>query len=121
MNIPKLLALKSIGYYQEKISPRKGYSCAYSAYYNDSSCSSYCKQEIQNSGLCLGIYKTIGRLKKCKQAGGKIKEKRKELKNKAAGTFQESKKECQNMDGCEKLWYAESVGELACCLFFGLS
>ncbi len=121
MNIPKQLALKSIEYYQETISPKKGYSCAYSAYYNDASCSSYCKQEIQKNGLFIGIFKTIGRLKKCKQASSKIKEKRKELKSKATGTFNESKKECQNMDGCEKLWFAEAVGEVACCLFFSFS
>lgn len=121
MNIPKQLALKSIEYYQERISPKKGYSCAYSAYYNEISCSSYCKQEITKNGLCVGIYKTISRLKKCKQASIRIKEKRKEFKSKSTGIFHDSKKECQNMDGCDKFWFAEAAGEVACCLFFSLS
>ncbi len=115
MDIINKLALFSISFYQKRISPKKGYSCAYSAYYNDLSCSSYCKKEIQDNGLILGVYKTIDRLKKCKQASSKIKEKRKELKSKATGTLQEDKKECQNMDGCEKLMFAEAAGEVACC------
>lgn len=123
MNIPKLLAIKSIEYYQTNMSSNKGYSCAYAAYHNDISCSSYGIIQISQHGTIIGIINIVKRLKECRFASVKIKEKRKELKTKAKeqGSFQSSRKECQNMDTCEKWWFAEAVGEVACCALFSFT
>lgn len=123
MNILKFLAIKSIEYYQTNLSHKKGYSCAYAAYHNDISCSSYGKSQISQYGTIVGVINIIKRLKKCRFASQKIKEKRKELKDKAKaqGSFQNSRKECQNMDTCEKWWFAEAVGEVACCALFSFT
>jgi putative component of membrane protein insertase Oxa1/YidC/SpoIIIJ protein YidD len=121
MNIFKLLAIRAINYYQLNLSNKKGFSCAYAAYHNDISCSNYGKKQIDENGLFIGIIRIIKRLKECKFASQKIKEKRMELKEKAKGSYQDSKKECQNMDTCEKVWFAEAVGEVACCAMFMFS
>ncbi len=121
MITPKILAIRAINYYQVNLSNKKGFSCAYAAYHNDISCSNYGKKQITEHGLFFGVIKIFKRLKECKFASQKIKEKRKELKEKAQGTFQNSKQECQNMDTCEKFWFAEAVGEVACCALFVFS
>ncbi|MCP3873522.1 MAG: membrane protein insertion efficiency factor YidD [Desulfobacteraceae bacterium] len=51
MGTPRLLAVKSIQYYQKYISPQKGYACAYRVLYNDLSCSGFCRTEIERYGI----------------------------------------------------------------------
>ena len=121
MKITKLIAIRAIEFYQRNLSKNKGYSCAYAAYHSDISCSAYGKAQVDQNGVLIGALKTIQRLKECRFASQKIKEKRKELKTKAQRSFKDNRKECQNMDTCEKWWFAEAVGEVACCALFSFS
>ena len=74
-------------------------------------------EQIQNHGVVIGIGKTIERLKACKYASSKLKEKRNNLKNKVSKSTKENSSECKNLDTCDKLMFAELVGEAACCIF----
>ena len=73
--------------------------------------------EIQNYGVIKGIRNTIERLKACKYASSKLKEKRSVLKGKVSKSTKENSSECKNLDTCDKLMFAELVGEAACCIF----
>jgi len=121
MSFPKNLALLSIYFYQKHISPRKGYKCAYSALYNEPSCSCFCKNQIESKGLLQGIKSTVERFKECKHAAVIIKEKRKAMKEKANNSFSDVKGECKGMNACDKLLLAEAFGEVACCVFSSVS
>ncbi len=116
MGIPRLLAVKSIQYYQTYISPRKGYACAYRVLYNDLSCSAFRRNEIEHHGVFKGIRNTLDRLKACKTASSKIREKRNTLKGKVGSSVKENTNECNNLDTCDKLMFTELIGEAACCM-----
>lgn len=114
----KLFAIRAIDYYQMNLSQKKGFSCAYAAYHNEISCSTYGKQQIAQYGLFFGCINVLIRLKECRLASERLKQRGGELQEKAEGSLHKSKQECQNMDTCEKLWFAEAAGEVACCAFF---
>jgi putative component of membrane protein insertase Oxa1/YidC/SpoIIIJ protein YidD len=117
MGLQALLAIKSIQYYQKYISPRKGYFCAYRVLHNELSCSNFCINEIERNGIFMGIRNTIDRLKACKIASSKLKEKRTNLKEKVGNSAKGNSDECKNLDTCDKLMFVELVGEAACCIF----
>ncbi len=73
--------------------------------------------EIQNYGVIKGIRNTTERLKACKYASSKLKEKRNALKSKVSKSAIENSGECKNLDTCDKLMFVELVGEAACCIF----
>lgn len=99
----------------------KGYRCAHNALYNESSCSYYCKNQIESKGLIKGIKNTIERFKECKQAAMIIKDKRKAMKERANNSFSGVRDECKGMNTCDKLFLAEAFGEAACCIFSSIS
>ncbi len=99
----------------------KGYSCAYRVYHNDLSCSEYCKNEIESCGFFEGLKKTFERFNECKLAAIEIKKKREKMKGKAKNSLADVKSECNKMDNCDKLIFAEMLGEAACCLCSGIS
>jgi uncharacterized protein len=68
-------AIRSILLYQNHISPRKGFRCAYSVFHNDLSCSSFCKNEIATDGVIKGITSTLKRFQSCRHAELSIKKK----------------------------------------------
>ncbi len=121
MSVQALLAIKSIQYYQKYLSPGKGYSCAYRVLHDDLSCSTFCKNEIEQQGVLRGIINTIKRFKECKAASLMIKEKRNDLKDKLGDSFKENTDKCKNLDSFEKLLFAEMAGETACCICLGVS
>lgn len=72
-------------------------------------------------GVYQGIKRTLDRFKKCKHAAYAIKEKRKALKAKASDSFSTMSNECKSLDTCDKLIFAEMIGEVACCAFSSFS
>lgn len=69
------MALSGINLYQHKISPKKGFSCAYRVFHNDDTgCSGYAKRQIQSLGLWRAIPLIRARLKACKAAAISAKE-----------------------------------------------
>jgi putative component of membrane protein insertase Oxa1/YidC/SpoIIIJ protein YidD len=115
MTFPAELAIRSITLYQKYISPVKGYSCAYRVFHNDLSCSDYCKNEIKSLGILKGIKSTLKRFNECKLAALAIREKRKNMRERAKGSFSSIKSGCKRMNACEQLIFAELLGEIACC------
>lgn len=69
------MALSGIHFYQHKISPHKGFSCAYRVYHNDDTgCSGYAKRKIQELGFLKAIPFMLQRKRDCKAAAISIKE-----------------------------------------------
>jgi len=81
MTIASNLAIRSILLYQNHISPRKGFRCAYSVFHNDLSCSAFCKNEIATDGVIKGITSTLKRFHSCRHAELSIKEKNSVIKD----------------------------------------
>ena len=63
-----------IRFYQKYLSPRKGFSCAYSKLYKSSSCSEYFRQTVKTQGLQKAIPLFQKRLRECKLANIALKE-----------------------------------------------
>ncbi len=63
----KSISIQIINFYQQKISPYKGYSCAYKYYTNKHSCSEFAKKSINKFGLIKSIPLIGSHLQKCKK------------------------------------------------------
>ncbi|UUZ56097.1 membrane protein insertion efficiency factor YidD [Massilia sp. H-1] len=61
----KALALAAIRFYQQSISPRKGFCCAYAAHTGRRSCSALGYRAIQRYGVWRGLFVLDARLHKC--------------------------------------------------------
>ena len=61
----KALALAAIRFYQQYISPRKGFCCAYAAYTSDASCSALGYRTIRRFGVWIGLAVLDRRLARC--------------------------------------------------------
>lgn len=57
-----------IRFYQKYLSPRKGFSCAYSVLYRCESCSEYFRKTVKIYGLKKAIFLFQKRLEECKLA-----------------------------------------------------
>ena len=66
------LALGAIWGYQQYISPRKGFRCAYSIHHGGTGCSGYAKFAIREHGLWQAIPFIRQRLRDCKTAYAEI-------------------------------------------------
>lgn len=64
----KVLALAAIKFYQRKISPHKGFCCAYAAYTSDASCSALGYRAIRRFGVWDGLIVLDRRLARCGMA-----------------------------------------------------
>jgi putative component of membrane protein insertase Oxa1/YidC/SpoIIIJ protein YidD len=62
------LAVTLIGFYQRKISPRKGFRCAYRARFGEDSCSAYAKSVVAEVGLWRAIPTIRRRFALCRAA-----------------------------------------------------
>ncbi|WP_299194946.1 membrane protein insertion efficiency factor YidD [uncultured Litoreibacter sp.] len=67
------LALGAIWGYQQYVSPRKGFRCAYSVHHGGTGCSGYAKYAIRDHGLWRAIPIIRQRLRDCKAAYEDIK------------------------------------------------
>lgn len=65
-------SLWSIDIYQRRISPRKGFSCAYRVAHGGTGCSGYIKQRIAEVGLIRAIPDIRARFAACRQASEDI-------------------------------------------------
>ncbi len=61
-------ALAGIAGYQNWISPRKGFRCAYSALYGGTGCSGFAKLAIQKHGILAAFPKIRARFQACRDA-----------------------------------------------------
>ena len=68
-------AIQMIEWYQNHLSPRKGFRCAHRAFHGGLSCSEYIKTIIQRDGILKSIAGIMNRFKECKMAYLSIKEK----------------------------------------------
>jgi putative component of membrane protein insertase Oxa1/YidC/SpoIIIJ protein YidD len=59
------LALQLIVIYQQRISPRKGFSCAYRAITGRKSCSAYAARCIEKRGVIAGTRLALRRMRRC--------------------------------------------------------
>ena len=89
------LSVFLIHFYQQHISPYKGYCCAYRAHTGEDSCSQFAKVTIEENGLFSSFPLINEQFKRCSLAAEKIKEKRKKEKK------HDSTSECLADTGCE--------------------
>lgn len=61
----RLLALLAIRFYQQFISPYKGFCCAYGAYTGHASCSALGYRAVRRFGVWQGVQVLDGRMAKC--------------------------------------------------------
>ncbi|MGI4857276.1 MAG: membrane protein insertion efficiency factor YidD [Janthinobacterium lividum] len=61
----KSMALGAIRLYQRRVSPHKGFSCAYRVHAQGASCSNYGHRVIERHGLWLGLRLLRRRLEQC--------------------------------------------------------
>lgn len=54
--------------YQARISPRKGYQCAYARLHGELTCSAYAIKVIREQGTCAGLARMKVRFRQCYQA-----------------------------------------------------
>jgi putative component of membrane protein insertase Oxa1/YidC/SpoIIIJ protein YidD len=87
MTFASNLAIRSILLYQNHISPRKGFRCAFSVFHNDLSCSAFCKNEFATNGVIKGIVSTLKRFQSCRHDALSIKGKSNFRKNKEKNSF----------------------------------
>ena len=66
------LALSGIGFYQTRLSPRKGYRCAYSVLHGGTGCSGYTKHAIMDHGIWAAIGMSKQRMIACKNAATEL-------------------------------------------------
>ena len=83
------IAILSISFYQQYVSPHKGWRCAYAALHGGASCSEYAKEEISRHGVLWGTLLLRNRFGDCREAAVVL------AANPASG---QAGKECA--DGC---------------------
>jgi putative component of membrane protein insertase Oxa1/YidC/SpoIIIJ protein YidD len=71
--ILNLLVIYFVQIYQKYLSPRKGFSCAYSKLYRDDSCSEYFRKIVKSKGLNKSIPLFQERLRECRVAQIRLK------------------------------------------------
>lgn len=75
------VSLAAIGVYQRRISPRKGFVCAYRVEHgDDTGCSGYAKRRIQEVGVLRALPDIRARLKGCREAAEERRRRREERK-----------------------------------------
>lgn len=106
------LILKAIVFYKRKISPRKGYICAYRIFHGGQSCSTIILNSIQARGVIRSISVSLKQFKECSVASKKLSDDSKDHENNP---------EKDRKDECIKHCALDSGANAACCLFSGLS
>lgn len=66
------LAIAGIGFYQTRLSPRKGYRCAYSVLHGGTGCSGFAKHAIMDHGIWAAIAMSKQRMIACKDAATEL-------------------------------------------------
>lgn len=121
-------ATKLVDFYQLRISPYKGYSCAYRVLHDDVSCSQYCKLQIEERGILLGIMNMFDRFRLCAQASRTLRtdkpKKRKgqngRLADEDCGPLSYCEVALCLPDSCTFAAGASDLADAACCLFSGI-
>lgn len=69
----KILAIDSIGAYQQYISPKKGFSCPHRVLYGNESCSDYVKSLLSHQSLTTVLKLSAQRFSDCAAASRALK------------------------------------------------
>lgn len=72
----------AIEFYQKRISPNKGYRCAYSLQYGGTGCSGAVLGILEQDGLIRGWGKIKARFSQCSESADELNKREKEKKNK---------------------------------------
>ncbi|MEW8509078.1 MAG: membrane protein insertion efficiency factor YidD [Candidatus Thiodiazotropha sp.] len=99
------ILIKLINFYQKRISPHKGYRCAYSVYYGSESCSNYGKRIIYEHGWVFFLKNIYRRLVDCKQSSLMLNQMHNEPDNSG------EEKESSKSDNCNPV-----EEPIACCI-----
>ena len=94
------LALGVLNFYQHRISPHKGYSCAFRVWHEDISCSEYAKLVISQQGVTAVLPKLYRRLCDCRKAFSVMQESGQETSretNKGSSTTSSQSDVCANV------------------------
>lgn len=91
------IAIRAIKIYQQYISPRKGFSCAYRVTTNDLSCSEFAKRQIETKGLFKALPNIRHRFKKCRQAALQLTEERNKKRSREEEFDECFKQQCQGL------------------------
>jgi len=75
-NLMDWVLIKAIGFYQRRISPRKGWRCAHRVLHGGPSCSGFVKIAIRTYGWREAIPIVKGRFAECKQASRTLRAQR---------------------------------------------
>uniref|UniRef100_B8HQU3 Membrane protein insertion efficiency factor YidD n=1 Tax=Cyanothece sp. (strain PCC 7425 / ATCC 29141) TaxID=395961 RepID=B8HQU3_CYAP4 len=67
-------AIASINFYQNHISPHKGFSCPHRQYHGGLSCSEQVKQFLQYHSLGLALHLSLSRLRECSAASQSLRQ-----------------------------------------------
>jgi putative component of membrane protein insertase Oxa1/YidC/SpoIIIJ protein YidD len=70
------LCLAAIGFYQRRISPRKGWRCAHAVLHQGTGCSGYVKETIKTHGWRRAIPLARQRFAACQEAGQTLRQQR---------------------------------------------
>lgn len=81
------LALSGIGFYQTRLSPRKGFRCAYSVLHGGTGCSGFLKHAIMDHGLWAALPKAKVRMAAFKDAADELNKENPRKKTKSRGYF----------------------------------
>jgi putative component of membrane protein insertase Oxa1/YidC/SpoIIIJ protein YidD len=73
LNVADRFALAMIAFYQRRLSPHKGFRCAFHARRGGRSCSEYGKRIILESGLVAGVTLIVQRLEECSAAARELR------------------------------------------------
>jgi putative component of membrane protein insertase Oxa1/YidC/SpoIIIJ protein YidD len=65
---------RAIGLYQERLSPRKGWSCAYGVAHGDATCSGAVRDIVARRGLVRGTVPVVLQLLACYQAASLLRQ-----------------------------------------------
>lgn len=95
----KSIAIAAIKFYQKKISPHKGYSCAHRVYHGGDSCSQYVKNQIVSRGTWRGIGSLWNRSFECKAAAKILRLQR--IQNDKDKKRQRDKRDSGNPEGID--------------------
>ncbi|MBZ0104873.1 MAG: membrane protein insertion efficiency factor YidD [Sulfuricella denitrificans] len=98
------LSVSAISFYQQKLSPHKGWCCAYRALTGEESCSEYAKLRIEHMGFFAAIPSVFERLRACGHAHVAL------MQQSKAGKGKGSRKNKTYVDGAKT-----DVAAEACC------
>lgn len=98
------IAVRSINWYQERISPRKGFCCAYGVRWGRGTCSSIVKKAFATRGALFGAYMAVAQARRCYKASVALSEGSNE-NNESTTSTEDNKDFCAKWAAMEGAWW----------------